>query len=492
MNQTENKLKQLDTPDLAPDGRALLRCSLAAELTHTGQYEAAREALGDLWRGVGNSPETKGLTILTTAEVLLQCGVLSGWLGSVRQIPDAQERAKDLLSEALRTFQSRGQRLKVSETQYELSLCYFRLGAYDEARVILEEASNNLDANGAELKAEISIRRASVEMWEGRYYEARRVLEETRPLLDDANDVLRGKWHGQLGLVFRRLSTTEGKADYFDSAIIEYTAAIYHYEQAHHERYVGINLNNLAFLLYKLGRHADAHEHLDRAQLIVTRLKDAGLLAQVDETRARVLVAEQKYREADRVIAGVIKTFEQGSESALFADALTVQGVAWARLGVHENSIKILRQAMRVAQESGALVNAGLAALTLIEEHGAGRLSEAELSEIYRRADELLKGTQDAEDIARLRACACTVIKRLSGMRLHDKNFSFYGAIQELEARLIEQALKVEDGSVTRAARKLGLKHQTLSHLLRTRHKKLLGKRTPPIPRRRSIFRKDA
>ena len=35
------------------------------------------------------------------------------------------------------------------------------------------------------------------------------------------------------------------------------------------------------------------------------------------------------------------------------------------------------------------------------------------------------------------------------------------------------------------------MKHQTLSHLLRTRHKKLLGKRTPAKKRKRSII-KDA
>jgi DNA-binding NtrC family response regulator len=76
-------------------------------------------------------------------------------------------------------------------------------------------------------------------------------------------------------------------------------------------------------------------------------------------------------------------------------------------------------------------------------------------------------------------------------MRLHDKNFTLYNAMQELEARLIEQALNVEEGSVTRAARRLGMKHQSLSHLLRTRHKKLLGKRTPAVPRKQSIIKKD-
>ena len=214
-------------------------------------------------------------------------------------------------------------------------------------------------------------------------------------------------------------------------------------------------------------------------------------MAQVDETRARVLIAEKRYREADRVIDGVVKTFEQGGESGLLADALTVQGVVWARLCGFENSIQILRRAMKVAQDSGALTQAGLAALTLIEEHGAARrLSESELAKVYRRADELLRGTQDAEDIARLRACARIVVKRLTGMELRDRNFSLFSAVREFEARLVEQALDESDGSVTSAARLLGLKYQTFTSLLNKRHKELLTKRTPPKRRLRSIIQK--
>ena len=155
------------------------------------------------------------------------------------------------------------------------------------------------------------------------------------------------------------LATAEGNANRFDLAIIEYVAAIYHYEQAGHERYCAQNLNNLAMLLYKLGRHKEAHEHLDRAQFIFTKLRDSGNLSQVDETRARVLVAERKYREADRIIAGVIKSFERGGESALLADALAVQGIVWARLGAYESSIGVLRRAVDVGEAVGAMSTRG-------------------------------------------------------------------------------------------------------------------------------------
>lgn len=60
----------------------------------------------------------------------------------------------------------------------------------------------------------------------------------------------------------------------------------------------------------------------------------------------------------------------------------------------------------------------------------------------------------------------------------------------EYEAKFIEEALDAEEGSISRAARRLGIKHQTLAHILDTRHKQLLEKRTPPIPRPRSLIKK--
>jgi tetratricopeptide (TPR) repeat protein len=487
----DERLRELDNPSLTTDERTLLRCRVAADLTHAGQYEAARDALGELWPGVGERPDVKNLPPVIAAEVLLRCGTLTGLLGRARNVSGAQGKAQDLLTEAARKFKSQGRYEKASEAQSELGACYWRLGAHDDARVMMREALEPLTDADVELKAKIHIRRTLVEISENRYHDALNILKEAEPVFASASDALKGRWHGQKALVLRRLATAEGRPDYFDKAIIEYTAAIYHYEQAKHERYCGNNLNNLAFLLYKLGRYHHAHEQLDRAQLIFTKLKDPGNLAQVDETRARVLIAEKRYRDADRIIGGVIKTFEKGSEFALLADALTVQGVVWARLGGFDASVNVLRRAIQIAQDSGALTSAGLAALTLIEEHGeTWRLPESEVSQVYQRADELLRGTQDAEDIARLRACARVAIKRLSGMRLHDKNFSLYGAVHELEAQLIGQALDEAGGSVTRAAKLLGLKHQTLIAMLDKRHKGL--RRMPPEKRLRSIIKKDS
>ena len=131
--------------------------------------------------------------------------------------------------------------------------------------------------------------------------------------------------------------------------------------------------------------------------------------------------------------------------------------------------------------------------LKLIEEQGATyRLPQAEVYELYQRADALLKETRDVEALASLRACARIVMRRLAVPEIGREGFNMYEAVHDFEARLIEQALEEARGSVTKAARLLGLTHQTLGTILNTRHKGLAGKRTPVRRRLRSVFKKTA
>jgi hypothetical protein len=72
-------LQRIADPSLHLNERAHLRCQLARELEDVGNYEAAREAMGELWSRVGERPILEGLDEPTAAEVLLRAGVLTGW-----------------------------------------------------------------------------------------------------------------------------------------------------------------------------------------------------------------------------------------------------------------------------------------------------------------------------------------------------------------------------------------------------------------------------
>lgn len=488
-------LKELDNPFLTADERAVMRCEAASELIQVGQYEGARDALGELWRGIGVRPEVSALGEAAAADVILKAGILSGWLGESEQARGSQASAKDLISESASLFERAGDREKAAFARSDLALCYWREGAYDEARILLMQASGELDGADDGRRAVVLLRWGTVESFAGRLHSALGILKEAeRALRENENHALRGSFHNVHAMVLRRLGETDGQGDYYDRAIIEFTAAVYHFESARHERFAASIENNLAFLLNRLGRHADAHGHLDRAGMLLARIGDTGRLAQVDVTRAQVLLAERRYRDAAHVVEGAISALEQGGEgAALLAEALTVQGVVLARLGNYEGSINVLRRAVSLAEEAGAVSDAGRAALTLIEEHGARRaISADELHDLYWRADRLLRETQNAEDIARLRTCARVVIRRLTGVQLREKNFTLFSAVHEFEAKFIAQALEESGGSVTRAAKLLGIRHQTLTSMLDTRHKGLTKKRTPVKKRLRSIMKKDA
>jgi CheY-like chemotaxis protein len=501
MTLAETLLKQLENPALSRDERAQLQCQIAADLEHRGQYDAAREVLGELWRGIGKRPPLEGLSELTAAEVLLRVGSLSGYLGSVGQIEGAQDAAKDLISESITRFESLGEATKVATAQCELAFCYRRAGAHDEARVLYHQALKRLsDSSETELRAKILLRLAVAESFCGRYNDSLRILLDSAELFEESdNDALKGKFHNDLALVLMFLGKVEHRPDYTDRAIIEYIAASVHFERAGHTSYLARAENNLGYLLNNVRRFDEAHEHLNRARHLFVTLSEPGSVAQVDETRARVFLAQGKLHAAESAIREAVRVFSTGGEQGMLAEALTTQGRILSKIGNYIESVNTLRHAADVAEQAGAVEDAGRALLSLMEEHG-NRLDEHELLEAYERAHLLLKETQDMETISRLRACALRIVSdrraSLSKKRVRSvvdfwANFNLTERVHTYEARYVRQALIDGEGSVTRASRLLGFPHHgTLAAMLDKggRHKDLAYLRTPPETRRQSII----
>src|SRR4029453_14227399 len=111
--------RELVKPNLSVVGRAELCCELAREFENRGEYEEAFEGCAVFWARIGEHPKLEGFERRIAAEVLLRAGVLTGIIGSSRQIPDAQETAKDLISESLNIYESLRYRNKVAEAQIE-------------------------------------------------------------------------------------------------------------------------------------------------------------------------------------------------------------------------------------------------------------------------------------------------------------------------------------------------------------------------------------
>ena len=445
-------LRELENPSLSVNSRAELCCEVTRELENKGEYEEARRALGDYWARIGEAPKLTGLEPNTAAELLLRVGVLTGIIGSHRQITDAQERAKDLLTKCQSIFESRQNKKKVAEAQTELALCYWRTDDLNRARDCLKEALSLLTID-SELKAKAILRLSIVEHSEGRDSKAFRILTKHAPLFHRINNhTLRGSYYITLGNRLENLAESRNHSDYIDRALIEYAAASYHFELAGHRPYLANVETNLGFLYFKINRFDEANEHLDRARRIYGSIKDARTAAQVDETRARMFLEQGRVKDAECVARAAVGVQEKGGNSFLLAEALITHGRALARLGSYSASLMAFRRAIDLSERAGNLRRAGDAALAAFQEIGE-RLVVVERGQ------------------------------SLSGRGwAHDK--------RAIEHDLVKLALEQAKGSVTHAARDLGISYPSLNYMLRTRYKDLFKYRTPVRSRpRRSTNR---
>ena len=327
-----------------------------------------------------------------------------------------------------------------------------------------------LGENAIQLRAKALIRSAIIEAECKRYGDALRIHTEAAPLFQQLeNHCLIGSFHNEYAIVLRNVGTEENRQDYLDLALIEYAAASYHFEEAGHLRYQACVDTNLAFLLWKLGRFTDAHQHLDRAQILFARLKDDLHSAQVDETRARVMLAEGALVQAEKSARKAVQLLDSGDAQSLLVEALTTHGVALSRLGRKDQARTTFERAIQVAEQGGDLDSAGLAALTLIEQLPE-LLSDDELFAILERADDRLEKAQNAALLIRQKNC----FRRLSSRLLcPDLPTSLEKSVLRYEARLILRALELTGGVIRQAARLLELTHQGLQKILNNRHKDL-------------------
>ena len=446
MTLLSSRLHELENPNLSVDDRAELCCEIAREFENKGEYEDALKTLSRYWSHIGEPPEVAELEPLVAGEVLLRAGVLTGFIGSKNQIADAQENAKDLIFESLSIFQALSQQEKITEAQTELALCYWRIGENNEARALLGNALSQLTVD-SDLRAKAVLRLAIVEITAAESEKALSILTDNASLFEKLdNQTLKGSYHVTLGNVLKNLWETESRTEYLDRAVMEYAAASYHFELAEHKNYLANVQNNLGLLYLMINRGEDAHRHLDHARRLLESLKDVTGVAQVDESRARVLLRQDRLLEAERVVRSAVEIQEKGGRHALLAEALITHGRALARLENYNAALSAFRRAIHLSERTGDRKQAADAAFAAFQEMGQHLA--------------ILEGE-----------------KLISGRTLNEEISSF-------EHDSIKLALENAKGSVTRAARSLDLSHQALAYIVETRHKDLLKYMKPP--RRRS------
>jgi tetratricopeptide (TPR) repeat protein len=489
-------LDKLESSRLTLNESAWRRCQAALELKDKGDYEGAREVMRRFWKHFGKRPEVEGLNPSMVAEVLLHVGILTRWIGSKNQVSDAQDIAKDLISESITLFESLGDILRVAAARAELAICYWWAGALDEARIMLTEALKRITTEG-NTRANALIFLAAVEWSASRYNHSLKLLTENAPLFRKIpNHTIKGTYHNQLAMVLRKLITIENRSEYFRRIVKEYEEADHHFKLAHNALFRADVKNNVGNVLRQMHRFKEAHKYLSEARRLAVIIKDKAVVAQIDDTRAQLLTDEGRLDEAEAVARGSVSSLRKSGHQVLLVDSLITHGIVLARLGKREQAEFTFQNAIELAHEANALNKAGIAALTLIEE--IDDLNPDVLAAAYEQATEWLANCYNQGLLLRFKTVGIKLAKELRRERKHEntKDLLFSKSIRlpdevlKFERDLISTALAKADRRITHAAKLLGIRYQTLANIIESRHPELLKQRTTVYRRPRKITSK--
>jgi tetratricopeptide (TPR) repeat protein len=478
-------LAKLDTSHLPANARALFLCERALELKERGEFDAAREVMRPLWPHLGQRPDTEGFSPNTTAEVLLCAGILTSWIGGQNQIKEADEWARDYLTESMRLFEAEKDAKKVAQVQTEIAYCYRRAGALDEARIWFVDALEKLIIEG-NARANALLGLSVVEWSLSRYDESFKILTDNAILFRKiTSHSLKGFYHNQLAMVLRSVAPSHNRDAYYKRAIREYEAAELEFKLARNTLFRADVNNNRGFLLYKLSRFRQAHQYLNEARRLALVVRNKVVVSQIDDTRAQVLIAEKKYAEAETVSRSAVLSLRKSGHQGLLIDTLITHGIALARLGKREKAEFNFREAIEVAHQIGVLSKAGIASLTLIEE--IDHLPPCVLAHAYQQAGELLSDCQSEALLLKFKAAGEKLALELlrenettDPTTLFNMPRNLTQEVLDFERDLIRKALgTVEGGRVVDAAKWLGVSYQRLVHRIRTKHPELMKERSP-------------
>jgi tetratricopeptide (TPR) repeat protein len=345
------------------------------------------------------------------------------------------------------SFADLGMGRREREAQISLAACYWREGAYDDARVLLRVTLGALGVDEDDLRVRATLWLAAVEKMETRYDEALALYAEIEPLVGASGDSLRrGNFHNDRGQVLLHAGEARHDSSMLVRAVEDFGAAHEHYQQAGHLRYAGAVQNNLASLHNAVGNPAAAHVALDRAREIFASLCETSYMAMVDDTRARVFIDQKMATEAVESAARAVSGLEGGDEYGLLVDALTTYATALARARRFAASLSAFARAEQIADERVG--------------GGAGR------------------------------RVALAMIEEVPAILCAEAGLSFDDAVHRFEEGIIRHALSATGGRVTETALRIGLKYQTLAWMLNTRHSGLLDERTEIKKRRKSLIKR--
>lgn len=284
------------------------------KLERCGKYDEALAELRDIWEDTTTFPNVDDFEPRIAAEIILRCGSLIGFLGHNKQLPNAQEKSKNLITEAHQRFLDIYDIEKIAECENYLALAYWRTGELVEAQTWIEESLSRNLPDSSTIKIYSYIIESKIDFANKKF---ENICQKFVSLKDDflnfADDGLKGDFFNHYGLVLRNLGKTA-------EALEKYKLARIYHQKSGHQIYLGTVENNLAYLYKSEKDFINAHQSIDNATEIFGEIKDKTRIGFSLDTKAQIYFAEQNYIDALKTVERAIKILQKSENSGYLVE----------------------------------------------------------------------------------------------------------------------------------------------------------------------------
>lgn len=308
-----------------------------------GEYKTALAAVGNFWEDLDSMPDVEGLDSFEAAELYLRCGSLIGFEGQNKNIPNTQEKSKNLLTEARYRFIELGNIEKIAECENYLALAYWRAGELIEAETWLEQAFLHDISESHNVRLYSKVIKSLILLSHKKYREMIQTLsgEEENFLISD-DEGTKGDFYIYFALAHQELGQTFKALKYVKSA------KFYH-QKSGNRNYLGAIENNLA-QLYKLeGNFTEAHLAINRATEIFKSINDRTREGFSLDTKAQIYFDEGKYKQALIAVEAALAIMENCENRALLVETFWTKTKILIYLNNVSAATQSLFEAVRIA-----------------------------------------------------------------------------------------------------------------------------------------------
>lgn len=271
------------------------------QLERRGKLDQALQELRGVWDDITKDPDIANLDARLAAETMLRCGALIGFLGHIRLIPTAQERSKNLLTEARSRFLEVYEPEKIAECENYIALAYWRTGECNEALSWIEEAQSHKLLEDSDTRLYSYVIRDLILLSQKKFFEVCSNFGVVKHLFTASTDpFLTGSIYNNFGLACKNLGDTS-------AALVALKTARDLFVSSGHKLQIALAENNLS-QVYKAERRFDqAHNAVDRSIELYREIKDRTREGFTWDTKALIYLDERNFTSAletvDRAIA---------------------------------------------------------------------------------------------------------------------------------------------------------------------------------------------